>query len=314
MRRTTIARRRKAWYEVRLVKSRFSRRYGFDPKRPKEGILEDAPTHTRSAFIQAILRPLLYVDQDKRYRNPDDRPLGIKSMYEAFQILRRAEISEAIWDSWHCGDVFDEEVMRAEWYHFYDLVELTGAKLIRLQPDNPFEDLPEEYGFDTYRNRVNDLFEEDRILWRLDENSNLLRLRPTSLERRMRETDEKLSDAFEPARSHYKKAVRYLHEHPLDPENAVKEMVSCVESAARILYPGSKTLGDAVKKMRAERVLPPGLLSTVEKYYGFASAEPAVRHGGPRASRIGLNEAELSVHIGIALVRYLVSRERETRG
>lgn len=226
----------------------------------------------------------------------------------------RQEIDGQIWDSWGCDDILRGEVLNLPWYHFYDVVEVVAQRLISRQPDEPFGGAADKFSLEAYRTQVNELFEEDAILWRLDERGHLSRARPLALEQRMKDAESALTDGFEPARDHYRKAVRYLYEHPLDPENAVKEIVSCVESASRVLYPKANTLGEAVKQMRGEGILPQGLITTMEKYYAFASSEPAVRHGSPAASRLGLSEAELALHFGIAIVRYLVAHHTKDRG
>lgn len=292
------------------MRRRFSKRYGYDPDQPQEPILEGAPSHARLAYSRIALGPLLFIDGDSRYPNDENKPIGIKALYEDLAAICRAEGSDAIWDSWQCHDILIGEIGAIPWYHFYDVVEHVGQQLIRQQSDDPFSELPQEFSFEIYRERVNRVFEDADIGWRLAPDGSLVRFRPAALERRMNATEADLTDDFEPARAHYRKAVRYLYERPLDPENSVKEIVSAVESAARVLYPGSSTLGTAVKAMRAEARLPAGLVSTIEKYYAFASGAPAVRHGSPHKSTLRLEEAELSLHIGIAIIRYLVSRVR----
>jgi len=93
----------------------------------------------------------------------------------------------------------------------------------------------------------------------------------------------------------------------IDPENSIKEIVSTVESIGRVLYPKASTLGDVVKEMRRENVLPQHLVSVIEKFYSYANAEPAVRHGAPVPSKVVLDDAEFCLHLGAALISYLIA-------
>ena len=137
---------------------------------------------------------------------------------------------------------------------------------------------------------------------------------PEALGRRIEATQKELTDEFEPAREHYKKAVRYTNARPIDPENSIKEIVSAVESLGRVLYPKATTLGDVVKEMRKANLLPQHLVSVIEKFYAYACAEPAVRNGAPTSSKVILDDAEFCLHLGAALIRYLISyAKRQTQ-
>jgi len=49
----------------------------------------------------------------------------------------------------------------------------------------------------------------------------------------------------------------------------------------------------------------------IERYYAFACAEPGVRHGGKTNSNIAIEEAELCLHIGAAVIRYFLADSGE---
>jgi hypothetical protein len=51
--------------------------------------------------------------------------------------------------------------------------------------------------------------------------------------------------------------------------------------------------------------IPANLVSTIEKFYAFASDEPGVRHGKNKESRLNIEDAELCVYMGVAILRYL---------
>ncbi|TOP04683.1 hypothetical protein CGH23_23535, partial [Vibrio parahaemolyticus] len=58
----------------------------------------------------------------------------------------------------------------------------------------------------SYRQKVNDLFSQHKVQWKLSESGCLESSLPKDLEIRVQQTDRQLKDQFEPARKHYAKA------------------------------------------------------------------------------------------------------------
>lgn len=289
--------------------TKFSSRYGYDPKDAKAPTLEEAPEWLRIGYINGILERLIYVDQDTRYTNKEDCPLGTKRLIENYCLLLRREPEEAYYDSWYCIDSLKGLLQDVPWYSFYDFVEL-AAKKLREQEEYRMDDAwVSKFGVAKYIKQVNDLFEEEKIAWRLNSNCELIREIPIAYATALEGAEKALSlNKFEPAREHYQKAVRYIYRRPLDPENGIKEIVSAVESIGKTLYSGTATLGDVIKALRKDDRLPQMLVSVIEKFYTFANAEPAIRHGGTVLSKVSLDDAEFSLHVGVALIRYLLSK------
>ena len=96
-----------------------------------------------------------------------------------------------------------------------------------------------------------------------------------------------------------------------DPENAIKEVTSAIESAGRVLYPKANTLGKVVKEMEKDEFWPSHLVAMIEKYWAYASSEPAIRHGAPVTSRVLVRDAEFCLHVGAAIIRYLIDAHNE---
>ncbi len=292
----------------------FSKRYGYNPQNPSEPILEDAPSWLRVGYINQILNPFTYIDDDSRYENKSGSPVGIKALNETICVHFRMEIDAKITDSWYCVDFLHDLIKTSEWYQFYDIVEIVGQKAKEVEAywrDSKWAQLYaeriEKYSFQSYRRAVNELFTTDNVSWRLDDDGYLKRELPEALGHRVETIQKELTDEFEPAREHYKKAIRYANARPIDPENSIKEIVSAVESVGRVLYPKATTLGDVVREMRKANILPQHLVSVIEKFYAYACAEPAVRHGAPTSSKVVLDDAEFCLHLGAALIRYLIA-------
>lgn len=300
--------------------TKFSERYGYAPQKPAEPIIEDAPRWVRSRYAN-LLWQFTYVDGDTRYPNSEGHPLGLKHLNGIILDHLRQEATPDAWDSWGCQEFLASLVSGVEWYHFYDVVELVGQELKKwqqklseglLRPDEKktVSDHINEFGFNRYSGEVNKLLAEENVGWRLDRNGFVVRESPKELRDRIEKIEETLTDEFEPARDHYRKALRFANARPVDPENSIKEIVSAVESVGRILYPKAGTLGNVVKEMRRDPVWPQQLVSVIEKFYGYACSEPAVRHGGPKISNVVLDDAEFCLHLGAALIRYMIAHFR----
>ncbi len=294
--------------------SKFSSRFGFDPRIPKEPVLEDAPEWVRTRYCNEILEPLCYIDMDTRQSNDEMRPLGIKKLYEDFCIITRQDTDSEAFDSWHCWDYLKSVLRSTDWLSFYDFIEIVGQQIKNIDEEDLWyraDDWRSKFGFENYRQKLNGVFSEERIGWRLNDKSLLVREIPSTLEKKISANFSLLQDELAPARKHYLKAVRYMLERgEIDPENVIKEITSAVESVGRVYYPGAKTLGDVAGKMKKTNSVPPMLVSLIEKYYGYASSEPAIRHGAPIASRVTLPDAEFCLHVGTALIRYIVETHR----
>jgi len=280
---------------------------GYKSNKSEEVIIEDAPDGLREFFIDGILDEIIYIDDDDRYAS-SGKPLGIKRLYKQLCFFLKIPKDVNYWDTAYCWDILMSLIRGVEWYNFYDIIELVGNELREENEEVFGSSKSKEYSFASYREAINELFEEANVGYRLDKKSELYREIPQALQKRMDMAQEQLTDRFAPARIHYKKARHYLDTRPSDPENSIKEMVSAVESVGRILYPNTQTLGDVVKVMRKANQIPPLLLTVVEKFYAYASAEPAIRHGGTVESTVLAQDAEFSLHMGTAIIRYFISR------
>ncbi len=275
----------------------FSKRFGYSSIKDDE-ILEDAPMWVRKSYETKVLDTFV---------NRGGYGVTSLALIDAWKIewdlivylrLNIEPDSESL--------LIYDFLENCEWYYFYDFVEFIGIKLREVESD----DTDKRYGFPAYRTAVNNHFSNANVGWRMNENGRLKRETTKALDIKLQSIENQLTDEFEPAREHYKKAVRYINERPLDPENSIKEIVSAIESAGRVIYPKTTTLGDVVKELRNSKLMPRHLITIVEKFYAYASDEPAVRHGAPVSSRVALDDAEFAMHLGAALIRYLISARK----
>lgn len=280
---------------------RFSARVAAS-KGKRESILEDAPRPTRIGFIKGILGD--FVGVNRGYRQGLKQPLEVSETHKAFIALIRDEAEPWHYDNESEWAALTHHLKECEWTEFYDFVELVGALLIKKEAD-AFIDAPDH--FKDYQTRVNGLFQEDSIGWSLGDKSELYRQVPKALAKRISATDAALVDRYAVARVHFQKALSYLHQHPLDEANSIKETISALESVARVIFPRASTLGAAIKLMRKDIRYSPHLVDALEKLYVYSNATPLVRHGHPQEGKPGLPEAELALFSGVAYIRYLIA-------
>src|ERR1035441_4886765 len=172
--------------------SKFSSRYGYDPKSPREPILEGAPQWVRNPYSTQILNSLTYVD-DNRWSNEQERPLEVKRLYEDLCRISRQEPDETAYDSWQSWQTLEATLKNIDWYYFYDFVEHVGQKLKRLEDTSlRADDWIQNYGFEQYQRKVNQLFSDERIGWKLNDRSERARERPKHLSQTLEATETAL--------------------------------------------------------------------------------------------------------------------------
>lgn len=279
---------------------RFSARYTASKGR-QALVLEDAPRPMRIGFLKGVLGE--FVGSSLGSFSQKVEPLDITDTHQAFVALIRDEADPWDYDNDSAWGALTAHLKVCSWLEFYDFVELVGTLLIKKEDDNPFSET--EY-YKKYQAKVNALLQEDGIGWSLNDKSELRRQIPQTLAKRVKVTEAELADRFVNARVHYQKAITYLYQHPIDEANSIKEIVSALESVAKAIVPKASTLGEAIKTMRKDAKYSPHLLDALEKLYVYSNATPLVRHGHVQPGRPLLAEAELSLYIGVAYIRYLI--------
>ena len=95
---------------------------------------------------------------------------------------------------------------------------------------------------------------------------------------------------------HWRAARMLLSSKDPDYAGAVHKAINAVEGLCRIILgEPSITLGDALQRLRQRNLLHPALSRSVEGLWGFASAEPGIRHGATSVSAVKAHEAHFVV-------------------
>jgi hypothetical protein len=111
-------------------------------------------------------------------------------------------------------------------------------------------------------------------------------------------------EAFSAARTHYRKAKRYVEGPEVDYENSCKEAICTIESMVLTLTGGT----DLVKELRnlaREGHIPKPIAEMVIKLYAYRGDEPGIAHAGPETPDVGKDEAELLFNLAGSIGTYM---------
>jgi len=270
--------------------------------RGREPIIDDAPRELRIGYIKQFLGD--FVGEPQGRSQSRHQPLECREVHTKFIALIREELEPWDFEGGRSWDQLIDHLKKCSWTEFFDFVELIGRLLIDADDEIPFDSGME---FRDYRTKVNELFLEDGIGWNLNEKSELQRHYSKKISEKIKAAESVITDEFSTARVHYLKASQYLHRHPIDEANCIKEIISAIESTAKVLDPRISTLGDATKKLRANKRISQHLLDALEKINVYSNATPLVRHGHTDDAGPSLEEAELIFMLGVAYIRFLIS-------
>ena len=117
-------------------------------------------------------------------------------------------------------------------------------------------------------------------------------------------------DRFASVATHFQRALELLSDRTNpDFRNSIKESISAVEAAARIITGSeSATLGDALKVLERNQDLHKALKEGFLKLYGYTSDEDGIRHAMNEAPSLGMAEAKYFLLSCTSFVNYLRSR------
>lgn len=113
---------------------------------------------------------------------------------------------------------------------------------------------------------------------------------------------------LEGVRIHLDSALAKLGERPkADYRNSIKESISAVESAARLIA-GSSSLRDALSVLEKKAPLHGGFKAGLVSLYGYTSDEDGIRHAILDEPNVGFDEAKFMLVSCSAFVHFLISK------
>lgn len=193
----------------------------------------------------------------------------------------------------------------ADWWVVYDFLELSFAvyatHVAKHLKTNPAQ----------FSQAINKVLEREASAYRLLEG----RVVPISNPTEVATIEEAVHSALPGASTHITSALHFLAIKPKpDYRNAIKESISAVESACKVL--SGKTTGgldDALTVVNQKSPLHGALKAAFRSLYGYTSDEKGIRHalGDDSTTPAGYPEAKFMLVACSAFVNYLVDRTRQ---
>ena len=167
---------------------------------------------------------------------------------------------------WPLGEMVKKDFLQSDWNRKYDLIEF-------------IVELDEEYTKFNLQEQFNNVFKRECGGYKLINGI----VTPIIEDSEISEIEEALlnKDSWEPVSKQLSQALSHLsnRENP-DYRNSIKESISAVESACKIIT-GNKeaTLGQALKELGKTHDLHQVLKTGFDKLYGFTNGQDGIRHG-----------------------------------
>lgn len=168
------------------------------------------------------------------------------------------------------------------WHEVFDLIERVALGLseirIPLGPWRDGRDDGDETEYDGFADEVNEILEDNDSAYRLVDGFVVAITDENEIESIVECLEA--PDRFSGARLHMDKALRLFSDRPEpDYANSVKESISAVESATKIVIGDeSADLSRAISGLRKKQGLHPALVEGWKKIYAFTCDEDGVRH------------------------------------
>lgn len=158
-----------------------------------------------------------------------------------------------------------EWFLSTAWNNVYDLIEIIGTQLTR-------QERPQ------FLLRANQILEAENSAYRFIDGL----ISPITDKNEIDSIMDAMSktQSWQPVSHHLKTALSLLSDKTApDFRNSIKESISAVESAARLLTGDPKpTLGDAVKLLEKNGKLHPALAKALSSLYGYTNDADGIRH------------------------------------
>jgi hypothetical protein len=238
---------------------------------------------------------------------PLEKLIQRESMDDDLKNRLWSAIQMAVWDHWHPPDSMGyrseddrkvESVVRSVWLNYFKLPTDTIPAFNYGNPQSAYEiirthffDGPWWQSYDLLEFLLKEIdgrwaeglkvisnifLEEENAAYRIVDDKILEITDSTELGA----IEEALETKFRSVSEHLKQSLTLLsdRQNP-DYRNAIKEAISAVEAACRIISGNDKaTLGDALKQIEAKHQLHPALKGAFNQLYGYTSDAGGLRH------------------------------------
>lgn len=160
-------------------------------------------------------------------------------------------------------DIIRDHFFEGEWWQVYDFIEF----IIKNVEDSWAKNL---------KDICNNFLEAENAAYRIVDNEVV----EITDESEVESIEDALQITFRSVSEHLKQSLALLSDrNNPDYRNSIKEAISAVEAACRIITGNEKsTLGDALKQIETKHKLHPALKSAFSQIYGYTSDSGGLRH------------------------------------
>ncbi|MEN6357068.1 MAG: hypothetical protein ABFD83_08305 [Armatimonadota bacterium] len=273
----------------------FSERYGYKPVRD---ILQ---LETMDELLKTRLWNVIYNELTTWHTMPGNSPHTQKKQKECLYHIK------SLWCDFLCKPAnkmpireeqfwfeLNEWFSRASWYEIYDLIEALALRTSLL-----------------FQKRCNEALEKEMAGYRLVDKQ----IAPITNEEELTSVQNALSNEplFEGARHHLKSALELLsnRENP-DYRNSIKESISAIESACRVITGDHKAeLGKALDMLDNKLKIHGALKSGFKSLYGYTSDEGGIRHAMLEQPDLNQEDALYMLVTCSAFLNYLAAKSEK---
>jgi len=187
---------------------------------------------------------------------------------------------------------------KSEWHGVYDLLEFS------------YRFFPFEYGDkERFVASCNAMLERELSGYRLAGEF----LTPITSEQELASIEAALQtpDRFRPTRIHLEGALSLMSDRKSpDYRNSIKESISAVESACKIITGKQKaTLDEALAELARKKVIHPALRKALGSLYGYTSDAHGIRHALLDESTLGFDDAKFMLVCCSAFINFVVATD-----
>jgi hypothetical protein len=267
----------------------FSERLGL--QEPKSIQLDEMDLDLRHSLWNAC-KGLFVDNKNTVLRHTSFYPLAV-ALYGRFYKL---PVDELPFVSDHFVSQQIEFFKGASWYKVYEFVEFVVP--IGKAKFSNFDEI------------LNSILERERSGYRLLAGVFV----PVTSREEISEIDKAIAhqDRFSPISTHIRAALELYGKKPSpDYRNSIKESISAVESAAKLIVGLDKaTLDQALKKISEARPIHTAFKEGVRKLYGYTSDEGGIRHSLTEESNVDDADARFMLVSCSAFANYLVAKAK----
>lgn len=202
---------------------------------------------------------------------------------------------DAMWPAHRFDGELRQHFFTCKWHEVYDLIEFTAKHAGVLASE--------------FMKLTNRFLEHERSAYRLVGEEIVEITDQTEIET----IESALGAGLRAVKAHLETAISLLNDRKKpDYRNSIKESISAVEAACRLLSGDEKaTLGGALKTLSSKAPLHPAFEKALSSMYGFTNDEAGIRHSLLDAPRIGFSDAKFMLVTSSAFVLYLLARAAE---